>query len=134
MDRPYLLRLILLLIAVLLAQMELAASRQNPSDRARGSSTEAVNLLAHRFAYANPMLLTFQGAVLGANLELEPVVLHAWVKAKVLKTGSYIIRAVLNTQRTALQSMADKLNALFLLAYACAFTVMCRRRRFCTLT
>lgn len=124
MDRHHLLRLTVLISAVLCAQLALAA-RKLPADRARGSpAAEAATLLASRFAYANPMLLTFQGAVLdGISQHPEPVVLHALVKAKVLRTGSYIVRAVLNTQRTALQSMIDKINRLSCACARSAFTV-----------
>ena len=55
---------------------------------------------ASRLFYASPMLLTFQGSVLAADSQLPtPMVVHVLLKAKLLKTGSYLVRTVLYTQR-----------------------------------
>lgn len=112
MDGYHILQVIML-VTVLHAQLARAASRKTPADFGT-IREEAPSHLATPFAYAIPILLTFQGTVLDGNSQLaEPVVVHVLVKAKILKTGSYIVRAVVNTQRTVLQSRIDNTRSVY---------------------
>ena len=49
---------------------------------------------------ATPTLLTYQGYV----SDVQPVVVHVLLKAKLLQSGVYLMRAVLYTQKTRLES------------------------------
>lgn len=107
--------------------VQLAIASSNPPD--------LVTQRVSRLQYASPLLLTFQGAVLDARSQLtEPVVVHVFLKAKVLKTGSYLVRAVLYTQRTPLQGMTDNGEDTLLSVIALMCFFVCRRPRLCTRT
>ena len=60
MDRHHIVQLV---IAVLHYHIVLAVGRQLPADVVTIRACTPPNHLASRFAYANPMLMTFQGVV-----------------------------------------------------------------------
>lgn len=78
---------------------------------------------------ATPTLFTYQGYVSDAD-KAHPVVVHVLVKAKLLQSGVYLMRAVLYTQKTRLESkLADGLLATGSL---CGNSPgICRRRSIC---